>query len=133
MAVDVARVEALEHRGMLLLPGSRRDCALLQTPVLARKLVIGQLYIAATGLRLTGVNAARFRRSGRHRTSLTEAKALHRAARSFAFIDDARRDAWYAIRTLRRSPGFTAMAVLTLGLGSKISDSRLKILDFRFY
>jgi len=46
-----------------------------------------------------------------------QAKALHRAARSFAFVDNARRDAWHAIRTLRHSPGFTSMAVLTLALG----------------
>jgi predicted permease len=45
------------------------------------------------------------------------AQDLHRDARSFMWIDDARRDVLYAIRTLRRTPTFTALAVLTLALG----------------
>jgi len=41
----------------------------------------------------------------------------HRDARSFAWIDDARRDLLYAVRTLRRTPAFAAVAILTLALG----------------
>src|SRR5439155_19938924 len=44
-------------------------------------------------------------------------KDLHRDARSFIWLDDFVRDARYAIRTLWRTPGFTALAVLTLALG----------------
>src|SRR5712691_5964661 len=36
---------------------------------------------------------------------------LHRNARSFVWLDDARRDLQYAVRTLPRSPGFAAVAV----------------------
>src|SRR5262245_60976954 len=43
-------------------------------------------------------------------------KNRHRDARSFVWLDDLRRDAAYAIRTLIRTPGFTAVAVLTLAL-----------------
>jgi predicted permease len=41
----------------------------------------------------------------------------HRDARSFRWLDDARRDVWYTARLMRRSPGFTAITVLTLALG----------------
>jgi predicted permease len=42
---------------------------------------------------------------------------LHRDARSLVWLDDARRDLQYAIRALRRQPGFTVVVVLTLALG----------------
>ena len=49
--------------------------------------------------------------------SLALAKDRHRDTRSFAWIDDARRDAWHAARTWLRHPGFALAAVVTLGLG----------------
>ena len=49
--------------------------------------------------------------------SVALAKDLHRDARSFAWVEDMRRDIRHAARQLRRAPGFTAIAVLTLGLG----------------
>ena len=41
----------------------------------------------------------------------------HRDARTFAWIDDARRDVAHGVRSLRRTPGFMAIAVITLALG----------------
>src|SRR5262245_61600728 len=45
------------------------------------------------------------------------AQDLHRDARSFVWLDDLRRDLTHAARSLKRNPGFTVVAVLTLALG----------------
>jgi predicted permease len=46
-----------------------------------------------------------------------QAADLHRDARSFVWLDDVGRDLHYAVRTLRREPGFTLIVALTLALG----------------
>ena len=48
---------------------------------------------------------------------IDQAKEVQRDARSFRWIDDARRDVGYGLRTLRRTPTFTIVAIVTLGLG----------------
>ena len=45
---------------------------------------------------------------------LTEA---HRETRSFVWLDHLRQDAAYTVRLLRRNPGFSVVAILTLALG----------------
>ena len=49
--------------------------------------------------------------------STAYAQDVHRDARTFAWIDDAGRDVAHGLRSLRRTPGFTAIAVITLALG----------------
>jgi predicted permease len=49
--------------------------------------------------------------------STEQAKELQREAGSFAWVDDLKRDLAYAARTLRRTPAFTAAAIVTIALG----------------
>src|SRR5437667_7712285 len=56
-------------------------------------------------------------------------KDLHRDARSFIWLDDFVRDARYATRTLWRTPGFTALAVLTLALGIGATTAIFTLID----
>jgi putative ABC transport system permease protein len=46
-----------------------------------------------------------------------QVKEVQRDARSFAWLEDLRRDLGYGVRTLARTPSFTAVAMLTLALG----------------
>jgi predicted permease len=60
---------------------------------------------------------------------LDQAKELHRDARSFPSLDDVRRDLRYAVRTLRRAPGFAAAIVLTLAVGIGANTAMFSVLD----
>jgi predicted permease len=61
--------------------------------------------------------------------STAQVTDLHRDARSFVWVEDLRRDLAQTLRGLRRSPGFTALAVLALALGIGVNTSFFTIVD----
>jgi predicted permease len=58
-----------------------------------------------------------------------QTKERYRDARSFVWLDDARRDLQYAVRTLRRAPGFTATVVLTLALAIGANTAMFSVIS----
>ena len=65
-----------------------------------------------------GLSPEEARRAAQRRFGgVTQTTEVYREVRSFTWPEDLRRDLRHALRTFRRAPAFTAVALLTLALG----------------
>jgi len=60
---------------------------------------------------------------------VAQVREVHRDMRSFAWLDDARRDIRYALRALQRTPGFSTVAVLTMALAIGAATAIFSVID----
>ena len=64
---------------------------------------------------------------------LDQIKEEHRDARGIGVLTDLGRDVAYAVRQVRRAPGFALLAVLCLGLGIGVNTAIFSIVNFALF
>lgn len=93
--------------------------------------IASHLLLLEDEYRRRGLSADEARRSARLALGGVElTKERHRDARAFRWLDDARRDATYAVRMLRRHPVATATAALSLAIGIGLNAAVFSVVDW---
>jgi len=88
------------------------------------------LRLATDDLIASGLPPAEARRQARVKLGgLDQARELHRDARGWPWLEEARQDVRYAARSLRRDASFTLFAVLIIGLGAGASTAVYSIVN----
>src|SRR4051812_48012041 len=92
----------------------RRDLAEQE---LARE-ITAHLHLLEDEFQRRGLPPAEARRAARLKLGgIEQTKELQRDARTFLWLEDARRDVAYGARVIRRNPVFAATAALSLAIG----------------
>lgn len=95
-----------------------------------RREVEAHLDLEADRLRAGGLSEAEARTAARRAFgNVTAARERFYESRRIGWLDGLRRDTSYAVRTLRRNPGFAAAAVLTLALGIGANTAVFSAID----
>jgi putative ABC transport system permease protein len=93
--------------------------------------IVSHLVLLEDDHRRRGLSAGEARRSARLALGgIEQTKERHRDARAFRWLDDARRDATYAVRMLRRHPVATATAALSLAIGIGLNAAVFSVVDW---
>jgi putative ABC transport system permease protein len=110
-----------------------RLLALLRPGAADRQLdreIASHLALLEDEYRRRGMSADAARAAARRKFGgVDQTKEIQRDARSFGWLEDLRRDVRYTLRTLARSPGFTAASVLTLAIGIGGSTAVFSLID----
>lgn len=110
-----------------------RLLALLRPGAADRQLdreIASHLALLEDEYRRRGMSAGAARAAARRKFGgVDQTKEIQRDARSFGWLEDLRRDVGYTLRTLARSPGFTAASVLTLAIGIGGSTAVFSLID----
>jgi putative ABC transport system permease protein len=95
-----------------------------------REEIAGHLAEATDEYLRQGLSPAEARRAAlRGFGGVAQVQEAHRDARSFTWPGHVARDVRLAIRGLRRAPGFTAVAILTLALGMGANTAIFSVID----